>query len=103
MNNVCFKKKIDHCFSYYLYIEGEKCRFCEENYEYNDEQGKCIECPDGYKSKGYFCYKEVSNCEYYDSKSRKCAKCERNYELKGEEICSKCPEGKTGEGLKCFD
>ena len=23
--------------------------------------------------------------------------------MKGEEICSKCPEGKTGEGLKCFD
>lgn len=103
MNNVCFKKKIDHCLFYYLFIEGEKCLYCEENYEYNEEQGKCIECPDGYKSEGYFCHKEVSNCKYYDSKSRKCANCERDYELKGDEICSKCPEGKTGEGLKCFD
>jgi hypothetical protein len=59
MNNVCFKKKIDHCLFYSLYIEGEKCDYCEENYEFNDEQGQCIKCPDGYKAKeGYICWKE---------------------------------------------
>ena len=53
------KKKIEHCRKYYLFIEGEKCNLCEENYELNYEQSQCIKCPDGYiAEEGYVCLKE---------------------------------------------
>lgn len=117
MNNVCFKK-IDHCEVYYLFVEGEKCYGCEENYEFNEEQGQCIKCPDGEIAiEGSMCMKEcplgkllsygecideIPNCDIY-AQSGKCSKCINNYELKGDGTCSICPEGKTGTGIKCFD
>jgi len=117
MYNICFKK-IDHCQLYYFYIEGEKCELCEDNYEFNEEQGQCIKCPDGeVTGDGFICMKEcplgkflsygecideIPNCDTY-AQSGKCSKCYDNYELKEDGTCSKCPEGKTGTGLKCYD
>ncbi len=117
MNNVCFKK-IDHCIYYYLFVEGEKCWDCEENYEFNEELAQCVKCPDGeVREEGYMCMKEcplgkvlyngecideIPNCQIY-SKPGKCSICYYDYELEEDGSCSKCPEGKTGSGLKCFD
>jgi len=117
MLNVCFKK-IDHCYIYYLFREGEKCFVCEENYEFNEEQHQCIKCPDGeVAEEGFICKKEcplgkvlsyrecidkIPNCNTY-AQSGKCSKCYDNYELKEDGTCSKCPEGTTGTGLKCYD
>ena len=58
-NNVCFKQ-ISFCKMPYLFIEGEKCELCFKGYEFNEEQGKCIECLDGYESEeGYIFRKNV--------------------------------------------
>ena len=45
---------------------------------------------------------KIPNCDTY-AQSKKCSKCFDNYELKEDGTCSKCPEGKMGTGLKCFD
>ena len=114
MYNVCFKK-INFCKIYYLYQEGEKCFFCQENYEFNEEQAQCIKCPVGEEAKeGFMCMKEcptgkilsygecidkIPNCKAYINN---CSRCDYNYRLKKDGTCSKCPQGTTGEGLKCF-
>lgn len=45
------------------------------------------------------CIVKIPNCKDY---TKKCSRCLSKYELKEDGTCSKCPEGTTGESLKCF-
>jgi hypothetical protein len=90
-DNYCFTK-IEHCKTYKLYQEGQKCEECENKY-YEIEDNRA-------------CRLDIDNCAEYEN-NEKCRRCEAGYllnnaktkcigncaELDSNDNCKKCTDG----------
>lgn len=106
MNNHCFSK-IDKCLKYSLYVEGEKCDYCEEGYELNEEKTQCTKCTgDNISPNGEKCHKKINQCKYYyyDDDVLHSSQCSEGYNrIQDSTKCTEsCENGKVRPFTDCI-
>ena len=85
---ICYKE-IPNCSFYNKYFDREICRYCEDGFDFNKEQTKCIKCPNGKTSiNGSKCID--INCKKTNN-DRLCDNCNQGYVLAQNQLdCTKC-------------